>query len=625
MPSESGSSTTASLQESSSTNSKRKRLPSVPSVQTTSSLQTVAQDSISRGKACYRFYNSRLKGVYNSCALPTETPYAASHTILSSTYYASTEQRSAWRHTTFHPPPSASWPMMSSLSSPFLALVSTVPGVKEGGAQSAKPRKRAKKTSKQKNNSETESESLVPVKVEDIETQEVDTSLIDKEEEEPIKQNFRVYRLRVLPTAVQKRAIKLAFAVSRAAYNFANDRVRNGKETPNAQNLRKEWIARKAAARASGTDDLKWIVQSGVHNKIDAQAIRQLAAAYASNDAKQKKGGLNEGYTVKFRSHKRTRIETLNLEKVATAGPLLCFRRVPFVARKKHAQCLVKLGGHFTATGGLLVEDKPSVIERMVSEARPLVDGKLTWDKRLGTFHFLYTFTLPTLPDPDPTFQEKRIAAADPGVYPFQAWYSPTSGEHGRLLDGETETLKKRCLALDKLRSRIDKYRGGRTRHRRQRWRTRSRLRRRFVRECLRLMGWVKGAHYDCAHQLLQKHDLIIQPVFETSRLVCVETRNIQSSTARAMLTWSHYKYHQRLKSAAVRYPGRHIIDAREPGTSKTCTGCGAWNASLRVQDKIFVCPTCGLRVDRQLAGARNNFLAAYGAAMGIGWDGVGG
>jgi putative transposase len=271
------------------------------------------------------------------------------------------------------------------------------------------------------------------------------------------------------------------------------------------------------------------------------------------------------------------------------------------------------------------VEDKPAVIERMVAEGKPLVDGKLTWDKRLGTYHFIYTYKLTGLVDPDPKFESKRIAAADPGVHPFQAWYSPTSGEHGRLLDGETATLEQRCLALDKLRSRLDKHRGGRTRRRRQRWRTRSRLRRRFARECLRLTEWVKGAHYDCAHQLLEKHDLIIQPVFETSRLARTEKRNIQSRTARAMLTWSHYKYHQRLKSAAVRYPGRHIIDAREPGTSKTCTGCGAWNAGLRVQDKLFVCPTCGIRVDRQLAGARNNFFAAYGAAVGMGWDGVGG
>jgi len=47
--------------------------------------------------------------------------------------------------------------------------------------------------------------------------------------------------------------------------------------------------------------------------------------------------------------------------------------------------------------------------------------------------------------------------------------------------------------------------------------------------------------------------------------------------------------------------------------------------ADLRVQDKRFICPRCGVVVDRQLAGARNNFLAAYGMAVGVGWDGVDG
>ena len=38
--------------------------------------------------------------------------------------------------------------------------------------------------------------------------------------------------------------------------------------------------------------------------------------------------------------------------------------------------------------------------------------------------------------------------------------------------------------------------------------------------------------------------------------------------------------------------------------------------------DETFVCPRCGLCVDRQMAGARNNLLAAYGRALGVGWDG---
>ena len=424
------------------------------------------------------------------------------------------------------------------------------------------------------------------------------------------------------PTLKQKKALMLSFGVARAAYNFANDLVRNYGARPWANLLRDGWNGWKEGVKSNQFGDShqwRWIVDSGVHTKIEAQAIRQLAANYASIAAK------NESHPVDFRSYRKMAIETLLLEKGSTGGPLRRFLPLPYVSRKKHAQCLVKIGGNSLEAGPILLEDKKSMIERLVAEEIPLHDGKIIWNKRLGTFHFCYTYELPALPDPDPRFQNKRIVAADPGVFPFQAWYSPTSGEHGRLLDGETEKLHSRCLAIDKLQSRCDKHNGGRTRSRRQKWRTRRKLRRRLVRERKRLTQWVEAAHYDCINLLLRRHDLILQPKFETARLSRRRTRNIRSDTVRKMCTWSHYKYRQRLKSTAARYPGRHVIETSEPGTSKTCTHCGFWKADLRVQDKVYNCPACGLVVDRQLAGARNNFFAAYGMAVRVGWDGVSG
>jgi transposase len=99
--------------------------------------------------------------------------------------------------------------------------------------------------------------------------------------------------------------------------------------------------------------------------------------------------------------------------------------------------------------------------------------------------------------------------------------------------------------------------------------------------------------------------------------------RNLKRKTARAMLTMSHYMYRQRLQWASSRYAGRHVFETEEPGTSKTCTSCGFWHANLQLNDKTFVCPKCHLSVDRDIAGARNNFFAAYGNAVGIGWDGA--
>jgi transposase len=123
------------------------------------------------------------------------------------------------------------------------------------------------------------------------------------------------------------------------------------------------------------------------------------------------------------------------------------------------------------------------------------------------------------------------------------------------------------------------------------------------------LSGYMESGHYDAANFLLRHHDIVIAPILATTRLTDKSTRCFGSRLARSMYTWSHRLFRQRLAFAAARYPGRHVFECVEPGTSKTCTSC----------------PRCSIVVDRQLTGARNNFFAAYGMAMGVGWDGVGG
>ena len=77
------------------------------------------------------------------------------------------------------------------------------------------------------------------------------------------------------------------------------------------------------------------------------------------------------------------------------------------------------------------------------------------------------------------------------------------------------------------------------------------------------------------------------------------------------------------VEGAAFRYSGRHVCsDATEPGTSKTCGCCGWWHAQLGGHKK-FRCESCGVRMDRDVNGARNNFLAYLGSRLDVGWDGV--
>ena len=88
---------------------------------------------------------------------------------------------------------------------------------------------------------------------------------------------------------------------------------------------------------------------------------------------------------------------------------------------------------------------------------------------------------------------------------------------------------------------------------------------------------------------------------------------------------WKHTRY--KPPRPWIRPPGvpplSRPFNAFNPTKPATKKKRGTWNAGLRLGDKVFECRRCTLAIDRQLAGARNNFLAAYGMAVGLHWDGI--
>ena len=69
----------------------------------------------------FRFFNPQLRGVYETCPLPTEAPFNAAHTILASTYTLTTERRSAWGQTLRVPPSLPLGVNTQTLADPFLS------------------------------------------------------------------------------------------------------------------------------------------------------------------------------------------------------------------------------------------------------------------------------------------------------------------------------------------------------------------------------------------------------------------------------------------------------------------------------------------------------------------------
>jgi len=84
--------------------------------------------------------------------------------------------------------------------------------------------------------------------------------------------------------------------------------------------------------------------------------------------------------------------------------------------------------------------------------------------------------------------------------------------------------------------------------------------------------------------------------------------RFIRKKTVRGMYNWWHYIFRQRLLVKAELVPGCTIIECDEPYTSKTCGACGSIHKNLGGR-KVFACPKCGYRANRDASAARNIML----------------
>lgn len=598
----------------------------------------------------HRFFNRTLRPMYAACPLqairPPNDPIPTPQHILPVHEYRRTELRRSrdcpWKHTRFLPPRQWTQPAgVPPLSYPFNGFDPSKPN-KRRPAASRKKRKTCEGTAIGKPTCSKPTPS--PPK------KEIETNGQKRKKQLQLDGIvFRTAKVRMWPTAVQRKELRRCFDVCRYAYNWANECVQEGLCPPNHRVLRDKFRSLRLM------QDLPYANTPGtaVSSDMVSHAIHQLTDAYASNFAKRRKDPSHR-FHIDFRakSPKKTPTEVIIIEKDRATGDyakkqstLLRFELCECKDRRKGRKaCQAFFGNNLKNVGGIRMQDNARIINRILAEGDRLrEDAQIQWNKRTGAFYFIYLYTVQKPADPDPEFMHKRIVATDPGCAPFQEWYSPTSGEFGALLEDGYPEIRKRCHIIDNLQSRLALRRNTPFRmvvtQRRQALMTTSkmkrahrattrRLRRKLATERRRLRGFVESAHYDAANFLFDEHDVVIVPVLQVSALVHqrhdIEAQVFfQGKLARAMYTWSHYLFRQRLLSASARYAGRHVYETTEPGTSKTCTHCGTWNRALRLGDKVFECPRCAIAVDRQLAGARNNFLAAYGMALGRHWDGV--
>ncbi|KAG2381996.1 hypothetical protein C9374_005788 [Naegleria lovaniensis] len=191
-----------------------------------------------------------------------------------------------------------------------------------------------------------------------------------------------------------------------------------------------------------------------------------------------------------------------------------------------------------------------------------------------------------------------QVVALDPGVRTFQTTFD-LNGYSTKWGSGGAERIGRLCCAYDKLQS---KWSQPEVRHCK-----RYKYKRAGRRIQQKIRNIVDDLHKKLCLWLCRNYQVILLPSFETQKMVKKLHRRINSKTARKMLTWSHYRFKQRLLHKAREHPWTHIYIVNEAYTSKTCSCCGhVYTVGL---SEVFRCPSCGSIFDRDINGARNILL----------------
>ena len=186
----------------------------------------------------------------------------------------------------------------------------------------------------------------------------------------------------------------------------------------------------------------------------------------------------------------------------------------------------------------------------------------------------------------------------------FLTGYEPSTGRYIEWGKGDMFRIERLGAHLDYLISRTAK---NAVNHgsKRQRYK----MRKAQLRLRLRIRNLVDEFHKKLVAWLLSEYELVLLPEFASSGMVRKQLgkRRISRPCVRAMLTWSFYRFKQRLLMK-TRDTSCCVVIVGEHNTTMTCGRCGHMNRNVG-SDKVFTCPACGFVIPRDWNAARNIFL----------------
>jgi transposase len=222
---------------------------------------------------------------------------------------------------------------------------------------------------------------------------------------------------------------------------------------------------------------------------------------------------------------------------------------------------------------------------------------------RAGKFSLAVLRPLEIQPPPVATPDRlEKVIALDPGSRCFMTGFD-ASGLLYEWCPTDYRRIYRLCMHYDKLQSKIKTQRKHRARKKKAAQRMQQRIR-----------DIVQEVHCKLAKWLCANYRVVLLPAFESSGMVPKiksngKKRVISSPAARSLLTWSHYKFRQRLLSKAREYPHCRVIVCDEQYTTQTCSQCFRLNPGVGSSKQFRCSGGCGARMGRDANAAKNILL----------------
>lgn len=372
--------------------------------------------------------------------------------------------------------------------------------------------------------------------------------------------NTRAKRIRIYPTSSQRALFKQWFGVSRLVYNKTVEFLKQPE-------TKADWKAIKTGILNSLPDFCK-----PVPYMIKSIAIKDACAAVSA--AKRKYRDTGKIHEVSFRSRKNPS------QSLFVQGPAISDAGIyPSISGK---------GLRYTEA----LPDK-RVGKKSTTGKENLADSRMIFE------YGRWFLCIPTAKMMEMADNQGRIVALDPGIRTFQTFFTETSC--GQIGNGDFSRIARLATHLDDLLSRLDPNRKDSVTAKR-----RYSMRRAAQRLRARIRDLVDELHWKTCRFLVTNFDVIILPTFETSDMVLKCKRKIRRKSVRSLLTFSHFRFKQRLKNKASEF-GKVVIDADEAYTSKTAS----WTGEIKQIGGAKFITSNGIRVERDINGARGIYLRA--------------